>query len=81
MYEALLRLEREGCAVVDRAMTHPADLALSASACAAVWTEDALQARIADAPDLAPRLSPQRRYPACTLHDMTFCYLVAAAVF
>ena len=41
----LLGLEREGCAVVDRAMTHPADLALSASACCAVWTEEALKVR------------------------------------
>ena len=54
LYEALLRLEQEGCAVVDRAMAHPADLVLSASACAAVWTEDALKARTLHAPDLAP---------------------------
>ena len=48
MYEALLGLEREGCAVVDRQMTHPADLALSASACCAVWTEEMLTVRWQD---------------------------------
>ncbi len=42
LYEALLRLEVEGAAVVDRQL--PAeDVALSADACCCIWTEDSLK--------------------------------------
>lgn len=42
LYEALLRLEREGAVVVERDMP-AADLALSASTCLNIWPESSLQ--------------------------------------
>lgn len=42
LYEALLRLEREGAVVVERCMP-AADLALSASTCLTLWPEASLQ--------------------------------------
>lgn len=42
LYEALLRLEREGAVVVERNMP-AADLALSASTCLNIWPESSLQ--------------------------------------
>lgn len=43
LYEALLRLEREGAAVVDRPL-HGEDIALSAETCCCIWTEASLKA-------------------------------------
>ncbi len=42
LYEGLLRLEREGAAVVDRQL-HAEDIALSADTCCCIWTEDSLK--------------------------------------
>ena len=42
LHEALLQLEREGAAIVDRSL-HSADLALSTDACCCIWTEDRLK--------------------------------------
>lgn len=42
LYEAVLRLEREGALVVERNMP-AADLALSASTCLSLWPESSLQ--------------------------------------
>ena len=42
LYEALLRLEAEGAAVVDRQL-RAEDLALSADTCCCIWTEDGLK--------------------------------------
>ena len=42
MYEALLRLEVEGAAVVDRQL-HAEDLALSADTCCCIWMEESLK--------------------------------------
>ena len=44
LYEALLRLEAEGAAVVDRRL-RAEDLALSAGTCCCIWTEDSLKVR------------------------------------
>ena len=43
LYEAVLQLEAERMAVVDRGLPCSADLALSANTCFCVWTEDALK--------------------------------------
>lgn len=43
MYQAVLQLEREGAAVVDRDLRCE-DLALSASTCLCIWTEKSFQA-------------------------------------
>ena len=42
LYEAMLRLEREGAALVDRQL-HGEDIALSADTCCCIWTEDSLK--------------------------------------
>lgn len=42
LYEAMLRLERDGAALVDRHL-HGEDLALSADTCCCIWTEDSLK--------------------------------------
>ena len=42
LYEAMLRLEREGAAMVDRQL-HGEDIALSADTCCCIWTEDSLK--------------------------------------
>lgn len=42
LYEAVLRLEREGAAVVDRDL-QAEDIALSADTCCCIWTEDRLK--------------------------------------
>ena len=42
LYEAMLRLEREGAALVDRQL-HEEDLALSAGTCCCIWSEDSLK--------------------------------------
>ena len=42
LYEALLRLEAEGAAVVDRQLRGE-DIALSADTCCCIWTEDGLK--------------------------------------
>lgn len=43
LYEAVLRLEADMMAVVDRRLPSTADLALSAHSCFCAWTEDALK--------------------------------------
>ena len=50
LYEALLRLEAEGAAVVDRQL-RAEDVALSAGACCCIWTEDSLKVRCLHNPE------------------------------
>ena len=42
LFEAMLRLEREGAALVDRQLQGE-DIALSADTCCCIWTEDSLK--------------------------------------
>lgn len=44
LHNALLQLENEGAAVVDRNLSC-ADLALSATTCCCIWTEESLKVR------------------------------------